>query len=1297
MSTRRIDARLRSALLVASLPALLRRRAESHPDRVAVVRGDTTLSFRQLAHAATSLANRLAEEGLGVDDCVGLYVEPSLDLMVGAWGVLFSGAAYLPLSPEYPDERLRFMLEDSGATTVVTQDHLVAALTEIAPAGIRVVTLGGPTGPSMSSPEPRPDSLAYVIYTSGSTGRPKGVMIEHHSVVSQIRWMHACGHLGEDVTVLQKTPMSFDAAQWEILAPAVGSRVVMGAPGIYRDTSALIDTITDHQVTTIQCVPTLLRALLDTDRLHTCTTLRRVFSGGEVLSRQLARDFADRLPWSSLVNLYGPTECTINATAYLVDPDTLSDGAGSVPIGVPVDNTQCFILDAELAPADIGEVGELYIGGAQLARGYLGRPDHTHERFVPSPFVPTEKLYRTGDLAHWNPDGSIQFAGRVDNQVKLRGHRVELEEIAVAIEEHTWVRRAAVFVTDDHRTNSQRLLACIELNPKEAALMDQGNHGSHHQSKSSRLQVRAQLSNPGVRHAHELGDRAPLVLPAARATARQRYEAFARKSYRFYDGGRVTRTDLLDLLRDSPRPAPYRTEAMTLSDLGEILRWFGQFRSEERLLPKYAYASPGALYATQLCVETGGLGGLEAGVHYFHPLDHCLHRTGSSALPAGAVRFHFIGRRSAIEPVYSNNILEVLEFETGHMVGLLTDVLDRHDFGLRPAPFDPPTALRCAAADTDHYLGSFDVTVDSASDHCDIGDDVDILVQAHPDRVDGMAACQYLYRDGALTIVSDKLVQAKNVIAINQQVYARASFGISLISRTPHQWMAYIELGAALHRLQRRGVDLRLGLMSSGYSSKSGHPLPAARRIDTLLTDAGIDTGPSYFAVGGKISDEQIRSEGMHEDIVHMRGPAEIVQDELAALLPAYMLPNRIVVVDALPLTANGKVDTRALASRADIVSIDATTPYVAPTTATQQWLARAWGAALHYDTVSIDDEFFAAGGNSLTAVALINTINRHHRIQLPIQVILERPRLKDLAERIDMDSTMTTSRMVLMHNVGTGNPVFCWPGLGGYPMNLRRLGGAVELGRPFYGVQALGVNAGEQPYSTVADMAAADIDELLSVQPAGPYMLWGYSFGARVAFEAAWQLEQSGRDVERVLLLCPGNPEVTTNTVTDPATITEQVRPRTANFSDPTFVTILLSVFTGRITGSDVDRCREVTRDEATFTAFVTAELPHFGAEMVRRIVRIVTETYQFEYTFDELAERRLRAPVTIFRAAGDNYSFLDRHSTHAATNVTLDTDHYNALREHGVDELASAIRAAIGTTHDLLPETYNPATRGL
>ncbi|KIZ16469.1 amino acid adenylation protein [Streptomyces natalensis ATCC 27448] len=1262
--------------LGSCLPDLLREQAEAQPEALAVVGDDRRLTFRELEQTAGGLAACLLGLGVGADDCVGLFAEPSVDLMAGVWGILFSGAAYLPLSPEYPEDRLRYMIEDSRTGVIVTQDHLAARLRQLAPRGTRVVTVADAAGCSAVHPvTPRAATLAYVIYTSGSTGRPKGVMIEHRSVLSQMRWMHACGHLGKGTTVLQKTPMSFDAAQWEILAPAMGARVVTGGLGIHRDPEALITTIVKNDVTTLQCVPTLLQALLDTEEFPLCTTLRRVFSGGEALSRQLARAFCTDLPWASLVNLYGPTECTINATACLVDPNTLGEGAGTVPIGVPVDNTQCFILDTNLAPVDIGETGELYIGGVQLARGYLHRPDQTQERFIPSPFVPTERLYRTGDLACWNPDGTIQFAGRADNQVKLRGYRVELDEIALAIEEHTWVRRAAAVVTDDPRTGFQNLVACIELNPKEAALMDQGNHGAHHQSKASRLQVRAQLSDPGLRESEELTGRPVVELPGRQTSRRRRREVFARKTYRFYDGGQVTRADLLELLGRQPSPSVSRARACTLdevsfAELGEILRWFGQFHSDERLLPKYAYASPGALYATQMYLETGGTAGLEQGVYYYHPADHTLVRIGESGQRSGAyLSVHFAGKKRAVEPVYKNNIQEVLEFETGHMVGVFEEVLPEYGLTIRPLGYQPSVKHRLDVAEEDYYLGTFEIRPhDSAPRH----DPTEVYVQTHPGRVADLPAGQYRYADGELRLISDELVLPKHVIAINQQVHERAAFGITAVSRADQKWLEYISLGTRLHHLQRN--DLGLGFMSSGYSSRTGHPLPAARRIDDILASCGITAGASYFFLGGRVSEEQIRSEGMYEDAVHMKGPAEIIKDELAHFLPDYMIPNRVLVLGELPLTANGKVDGKALAASEALRSADTATPYVAPATHHERWLAEAWGKVLKYDNVSVEDDFFAAGGNSLTAVALVNTINRECGTRLPFQVVFECPKLADLAARIGSNRTEPTSRLVPLHAKGTGSPVFCWPGLGGYPMNLRLLGHEADLGRPFYGIQAYGINTGEAPYPTIREMAAADVAEIRRAQPEGPYTLWGYSFGARVAFEAAWQLEQSGAQVENLLLICPGNPTVRG---TD-----GDRHGREAAYRNPAYVTILFSVFAGSITGPELGSCLEAAQDEDSFIAFVQRMLPDLDQELIRRITQIVAQTYEFEYSFRELAERRVNAPVTIFKAAGDDYSFIEGSSGYSAAPprlVDLDGDHYSVLKKQGIAELVSAIRTRL------------------
>ncbi|MCJ1678238.1 amino acid adenylation domain-containing protein [Streptomyces sp. APSN-46.1] len=1263
------------------LTDLLIEQAETRPDDIAVRHGGDTLTFRELVADSLDLAHHLRHLGVSRDSPVGVLVDPSLDLMVGTWGVLFAGGAYLPLSPDYPDERLRYMLEDARATVAFCQESLRSRLEEIAPPHMVITTLEdaaeyrkSSSGESQNAPakNPDPQSLAYIIYTSGSTGKPKGVMIEHRSIVHQMNWLRQAYQLDSTRVVLQKTPMSFDAAQWEILAPACGSAVVVGTPGIHRDPNLLVQTVIREDITTLQCVPTLLQALVDTDELHRCTSLTHIFSGGEALSRNLARQCTEILPNCTVVNIYGPTECTINTSAHTVDPAALGDGPQSVPIGTPVDGLRYYVLDAGSRLLGPGETGELHISGIQLARGYLHRPELTAERFVENPFgapAPHDRLYRTGDLAYWNPDGTLQFAGRADNQVKLRGFRIELDEIRLAIEAHDWVKNAAVLVRDDPHTGFQNLIACIELSAREAALMDQGNHDGHHLSKESKLQVKAQLSSPGVRDAEDLAPRTTVGLPGATASPRQRRRAFARKTYRFYDGGRVDSQDVVAALgRRVEGAAPRSPEEITLAELGELLRNFGQFQSQERLLPKYAYASPGSLYAAQLYLEVAGIGSLRPGCYYYHPLRHELYLIQEAEAGSGSgIQLHFIGHKRAIEPVYKNNIREVLEIEAGHMVGLFDELLPAYGFAIGDAPYKPGIQERLECAPEDYYLGSFALTPWDPEPGPQERDAADVYVQFHPGSGSDLPTGQYLYRDGRLERFSDELVLKRHVIAINQAVYERAGFGITIVSRADQERRGYLDLGRRLQHLMLNTGNL--GFMSAGYSSRTGNDLPSARRMTGILRDAGRATGPSYFFVGGKVTDEQLAHEGMNEDTVHMKGPAELIKEDLVALLPEFMLPNRILVMDRLPHTPNGKIDSKALESHADRTAAFGDRPVVPPRTKTESRICDLWKAAMKRDVVSVQDDFFECGGNSLIAVTLVNRINREFPCSLPLQVIFEAPTVEQLAERVDAPDTTTSSRLIPLSTGGAALPVFCWPGLGGYTMNLRLLAARTAGDRPFYGIQSYGINGGETAFPSIEEMARADIEALRRVQPDGPYTLWGYSFGARVAFEAARQLERSGARVDHLFLLAPGAPHIPGRNAPTRAA---------ADFTDPAFVTILFSVFGATTSGPLLEACLKATHDEQSFTEFVIRRFPQLDAELIRRVIAVVCLTYRFTYDLTDPDRRPVQAPVTIFKARGDALSFIERTPALASTTpelVRLDADHYGVLRDPGIDELAKAI----------------------
>jgi amino acid adenylation domain-containing protein len=447
---------------------LFEAQARRTPDATAVVSEGDQLTYAELDARADTLARHLRRLGVGTESRVGILLERSTELAVALLGVLKAGGAYVPLDPDYPAKRLRFMAEDAGLALLLTGGNravLAGALAEGASASVvRLDELGDEAGGDAEEGARcaaiSPDNLAYVIYTSGSTGRPKGVMVTHANLLNHMLWMRDCFPLGPDDCVLQKTPFSFDASVWEFYAPLLcGARLAMAPPGAQRDPSQLVGLMRERQVTTLQVVPTLLGALAEAEGLERCLSLRRLFCGGEALGAEVVRRFRARLPGAEVYNLYGPTEATIDATWWACGE---GGGAGAVPIGRPVANTQAYVLDGRLRPAPVGTAGELYVGGAQVARGYLNRPRLSAERFVPNPYGGGggERMYRTGDLARHLPSGEIEFLGRVDHQVKVRGFRIELGEVEAALLSDEGVRECVV-VACEGKSGDVRLVAYV--------------------------------------------------------------------------------------------------------------------------------------------------------------------------------------------------------------------------------------------------------------------------------------------------------------------------------------------------------------------------------------------------------------------------------------------------------------------------------------------------------------------------------------------------------------------------------------------------------------------------------------------------------------------------------------------------------------------------------------------------------------------------------------------------------------------------------------------------------------------
>jgi amino acid adenylation domain-containing protein len=468
---------------------LFEQQVEKTPDAVALIFDNQQLTYAELNNRANKLAHHLQKLGVQPDVLMGICMERSLEMVVALLGILKAGGAYVPLDPTYPKERLAFMLADAQVSLLLTQQHLVNQLSQHQAKVIcldtdwETITQERTENPVASA---TPENLAYVIYTSGSTGKPKGAMNTHLGLNNRLLWMQDTYQLTTTDRVLQKTPFGFDVSVWEFFLPLLtGARLVLAKPGGHQDSGYLVRLIAQQRITTLHFVPSMLQVFLEEPELEKCSSLKRVFCSGEALSFDLQERFFARLDAAELHNLYGPTEAAIDVTFWACQRNSKRR---IVPIGRPIANTQLYLLDSHLQPVPIGVPGELHIGGFGLARGYLNRPELTQERFIENPlkdltiqppslqgqggkFFPLlageglgeSRLYKTGDLARYLPDGNIEFLGRIDHQVKIRGFRIELGEIEAVLGQHPQVRETVVIARED-MPNDRRLVAYIVPN-----------------------------------------------------------------------------------------------------------------------------------------------------------------------------------------------------------------------------------------------------------------------------------------------------------------------------------------------------------------------------------------------------------------------------------------------------------------------------------------------------------------------------------------------------------------------------------------------------------------------------------------------------------------------------------------------------------------------------------------------------------------------------------------------------------------------------------------------------------------
>ncbi len=452
-----------------TLQQLIEEQVERTPNAIALIFEGKSKTYRELNYAANHLAYRLQELGVGPDVLVGVSMERSIEMVVALIAILKAGGAYVPLDPSYPAERLIYMLTDAPVPVLLTQTRLLKHLPETQ---AQIICLDADWNSAQTEPianpsnRTRPEHLAYMIYTSGSTGKPKGVMNTHQGICNRLLWMQQTYQLTAKDRILQKTAFSFDVSVWEFFWPLLsGAGLVIARPGGHQDPTYLARLIAEQHVTTLHFVPSMLQAFLSEPDLTNCQHLRHVICSGEALTAEIQEHFFKRFPAPvKLHNLYGPTEAAIDVTYWECQPTTRET---NVPIGRPIANTQIYILNSALQPMPVNLAGELHIGGVGLARGYYKRSELTAERFIDDPFSvqPNARLFKTGDLARYRADGSIEFLGRIDFQVKICGFRIELGEIETILSQHPMLQECVVIAREDVPGN-KRLVAYLV--PKQA-------------------------------------------------------------------------------------------------------------------------------------------------------------------------------------------------------------------------------------------------------------------------------------------------------------------------------------------------------------------------------------------------------------------------------------------------------------------------------------------------------------------------------------------------------------------------------------------------------------------------------------------------------------------------------------------------------------------------------------------------------------------------------------------------------------------------------------------------------------
>ncbi|HHO68610.1 MAG TPA: amino acid adenylation domain-containing protein [Gammaproteobacteria bacterium] len=1003
------------------LHQLFEQQAHDRPDAPALLYREESLTYAELDARANRLAQHLLARGFGGPEALaGICVERSVEMVVGILGILKSGAAYVPVDPAYPRDRIRFMLDDTRVGVLLTQSHLVDELPSL-DADILCLDRDEETWSGLPAETPdsgvEPANLCYVIYTSGSTGTPKGIALQHRGVVNNIHDLNSSFDVGADARTLAISALGFDMCVYEVLGTlAAGGAIVMPEQWGLKDPAHWAELVHRHGITVWNSAPALLEMLVDYIEARPNLQplpIRLVIQGGDWEPPTLPDRLRALAPAARVVVLGGATEASIHSIVYPVDE--VDPDWKSIPYGKPMKNQKAYILDEDLQPVAVGEAGELHLGGIGLARGYHGRPELTAEKFIPNPFsdVPGDRIYKTGDLARWMPDGNIELLGRIDFQVKIRGHRIELGEIVTRLREHPGVQEAVVVMREDE-PGDKRLAAYVvpaadadAEAPQEtgsqieqwAEIYDHTYSGTSHAGADLNF-IGWNSSYTGEpfsdEELHEMLDQS--VARILRLQPRHVLEIGCGTG--------------LILLKVAPHTVAYHAadlSAVAVRDLQAKVDTAGlsQVRLGQATADDFS-ATPARHYDTVI---------LNSVLQHFPDVEY-LGRVVDGAIEALADGgSFFIGDVRSLPLLETfHTSIECFLADDRLPIGKLRQRIQRRTRSEKELVVDPEYFL--TLAERNPRAGRATVVLKRGRHHNEFNKyHYDVCLGTSRDPADAPATTRLAWpRDLAdAAAVRDSLQEADTpVVRIQRIGNARLQDDLQL-----QRLLAEMDNAATVadlrHALAQRpaepaldpqalwelgdelGWEVELCLSESDGEGRfdavfvrRDHPAAAS------LADVVVATAPHHPR---RRSESQYANQPYRERVDS--GLIPELRRRLAESLPDYMVPQDFMLLDRLPLTPNGKIDRRALPIP-DQARPELEENYVGPETELQQALVLIWSEVLGIERIGIRDSFFLLGGHSLKATQIVSRINETFELRIGLQDVFDGKTVEALAERVE-------------------------------------------------------------------------------------------------------------------------------------------------------------------------------------------------------------------------------------------------------------------------------------------------------